>query len=83
MMDDSSTLPAPIAAGGNRVSSTVPRLADIPEEEIWLAEAKECPHPARLAARRAAFHAHAGDHDAGRAAPGRPQGGACLGALHA
>jgi integrase/recombinase XerD len=39
MMDDSSTLPVPIAAGSNRVS-TVARLAAIPEEDIWLAKQK-------------------------------------------
>src|SRR6201987_2422473 len=37
MMDDSSTLPVPVASG--RVS-TVAELADIPEEEIWLSKQK-------------------------------------------
>jgi integrase/recombinase XerD len=37
MMDDSSTLPVPVAPG--RVS-TVAALADIPEEEIWLSKQK-------------------------------------------
>jgi integrase/recombinase XerD len=39
MTDDSSTLPVPIGAGGNRVS-TLDQLADIPEEEIWLQKQK-------------------------------------------
>ena len=34
MMDDSSTLPVPIAIGANRVS-TLDQLAAILEEEIW------------------------------------------------
>lgn len=38
MMDDASTLPAPIA-GAHRVS-TVAQLADIPEEDIWLSKQK-------------------------------------------
>ena len=38
-MDDSSTLPVTIDASGNRVS-TLDQLADIPEEEIWLAKQK-------------------------------------------
>lgn len=37
MIEDSSTLPAPIASG--RVS-TIAQLADIPEEEIWLSKQK-------------------------------------------
>ena len=39
MMDDSSTLPAPIDNGSGRVS-TLDQLADIPEEEIWLQKQK-------------------------------------------
>jgi hypothetical protein len=39
MINDSSTLPVPIVAGGNRVS-TVAQLALIPEEDIWLAKQK-------------------------------------------
>jgi integrase/recombinase XerD len=41
MMDDTSTVPVPIAVdtGGIRVS-TVAQLADIPEEDIWLAKQK-------------------------------------------
>jgi integrase/recombinase XerD len=39
MMGDGGTLPALIDAGGNRVS-TVAQLAEIPEEEIWLAKQK-------------------------------------------
>ena len=82
MMDDSSTLPAPIDAGARRVS-TLDQLADIPEEEIWSAKAEERADPAGLPARRSALHAHAGDHDAGRAAPSRPQGRDRLGAVYA
>jgi site-specific recombinase XerD len=37
MIEDSSTLPAPVAPG--RVS-TIAQLADIPEEEIWLSKQK-------------------------------------------
>jgi hypothetical protein len=37
MIEESSTLPRPINAGGNRLS-TVAQLADIPEEQIWLAK---------------------------------------------
>jgi gamma-glutamyl phosphate reductase len=36
MIDDSSTLPMTIAAGGRGRVSTVAQLADIPEEEIGL-----------------------------------------------
>jgi hypothetical protein len=32
MMDDSSTLPAPIATGPDRLPSPLERLAEIPEE---------------------------------------------------
>jgi hypothetical protein len=78
MMDDSSTLPTPLDTGRRQVS-TLDRLAAIPEEEIWLQKHKGRAHPTRLPARRAALHAHARDHDAGRAAPGRPQGGHRLG----
>ena len=63
--------------------STIAQLAAIPEEEIWLPKQKSAAHPPRLPARRAALHAHARDHDAGGIAPGRPQGGDRLGALHA
>ena len=38
MMDDSGTLPVPIGAGGNRALSTLDQLAEIPEEDIWLAK---------------------------------------------
>ena len=40
MMDDSGTLPVPIGAGGNRALSTLDQLAEIPEEDIWLAKQK-------------------------------------------
>jgi hypothetical protein len=40
MMDDSGTLPVPIGAGGNRALSTLDQLAEIPEEDIWLARQK-------------------------------------------
>jgi integrase/recombinase XerD len=40
MDDDSSTLPVPIGAGGNRALSPLDRLAAIPEEEIWLSKQK-------------------------------------------
>jgi hypothetical protein len=49
-------LPAPIDSAS--AVSTVASLADIPEEEIWLAKQKNT-HPARLQAGRAAFYAHA------------------------
>ena len=39
MIDDSSTLPAPIDTGRGRVS-TLDQLAEIPEEEIWLSKQK-------------------------------------------
>jgi hypothetical protein len=38
MMDDISTLPVPI--GGSNRMSVVAQLADIPEEQIWLAKQK-------------------------------------------
>jgi len=37
--DDSSAMPVPIDTGRGRVS-TLDRLADIPEEEIWLQKQK-------------------------------------------
>jgi len=37
---DSGTLPVPIGAGGNRALSTLDQLAEIPEEDIWLAKQK-------------------------------------------
>ena len=40
MMDNSGTLPVPIGAGGNRALSTLDQLAEIPEEDIWLAKQK-------------------------------------------
>ena len=40
MMDDSGTLLVPIGAGGNRALSTLDQLAEIPEEDIWLAKQK-------------------------------------------
>ena len=40
MIDDTSTLPVPIGAGGNRALSTLDQLAEIPEEDIWLAKQK-------------------------------------------
>jgi hypothetical protein len=39
MIDDSSTLPAPIGTGTGRVS-TLDHLVSIPEEEIWLQKQK-------------------------------------------
>ena len=39
-MDDSGNLPVPIGAGGNRALSTLDQLAEIPEEDIWLAKQK-------------------------------------------
>jgi integrase/recombinase XerD len=39
MIDDSSTLPAPIGTGSSRVS-TLDQLAEIREEEIWLSKQK-------------------------------------------
>src|SRR5262245_8545177 len=39
MIDDSSTLPAPIDTGRGRVSA-IEQLADIPEETIWLQKQK-------------------------------------------
>jgi hypothetical protein len=59
MIDDSSTLPVPIVAGGNRVS-TLARPALIPEEDIWLAKQKSA--RTSRAYRRAALHEDAGDH---------------------
>src|SRR5271169_2684171 len=47
------------------------------------AEAEERAHSPRLPARRAALHAHLVDRDTRGVAPGRPQGGDRLGALHA
>src|SRR5882724_4306423 len=107
-MIDDSPLPVPIVTGAGRVS-TLDRLAEIPEEEIWLQKQKsprarpayrqdvghfmrtlaittpeELPHIRPVGrAGCGAFHADAGDHDAGGIAPGRPQGGDHLGALHA
>jgi integrase/recombinase XerD len=40
MIDDTSTLPVPIAAAGVFRVSTVAQLAEIPEEDIWLAKQK-------------------------------------------
>jgi hypothetical protein len=40
MIDDTSTLPVPIGAGGNRALSPLAQLAAIPEEDIWLAKQK-------------------------------------------
>jgi integrase family protein with SAM-like domain len=40
MIDDTSTLPVPIAAAGVVRVSTVAQLAEIPEEDIWLAKQK-------------------------------------------
>jgi len=57
-------------------------LASIPEEEIWLQKQKSA-RTRRAYPRRAALHAHAGDHRAGGTAPGGPQGGDRLGALYA
>jgi hypothetical protein len=39
VIDDSSTLPAPIGTGTGRVS-ILDQLASIPEEEIWLQKQK-------------------------------------------
>ena len=39
MIDDSSTMPAPIDTGRGRIS-TLDQLAAIPEEEIWLQKQK-------------------------------------------
>jgi len=60
MIDDSGAF-GPIDTGSGRVS-TLDQLAEIPEEEIWLQKLEERAHPPRLPARRAALHAHAGDH---------------------
>ena len=38
MIDHTSTLPAPIGAGGNWALSPLAQLAAIPEEDIWLAK---------------------------------------------
>ena len=38
MIDDTSTLPVPIGAGGNRALSPLAQLVAIPEEDIWLAK---------------------------------------------
>ena len=79
MTNTITTLPAPIDTGHSRVS-TVAELADIPEEEIWLSKAKE--RRTRRAYRLDVQHFMRSlvDHDAGRTAPGRPQGGDRLGA---
>jgi hypothetical protein len=59
MIDDGSTLSAPIGTGTGRVS-TLDQLASIREEEIRSSKQKSA-HP-RLPARRPALHAHLVDH---------------------
>jgi hypothetical protein len=78
---DDTSLPVPTAGRGQ--VSTLDQLADIPEEQIWLQKPKEREDPARLPARRTALHEDARYHDAGGAAPGRPQGSDRLGTRHA
>jgi hypothetical protein len=49
MMTDDTTLPVPLVTGGSRASA-LDRLADIPEEEIWLQKQIEPAHSACLSA---------------------------------
>ena len=62
MMDDTSTLPIPIDTGHRRVS-TLERLAEIPEEEIWLrsrrARAPGAPTGSTCSTSCARWHHHA------------------------
>jgi hypothetical protein len=51
MIDDGSTLPAPICTGTSRVL-TLDQLASIPEEEIWSSNQKSAPSGAALQAWR-------------------------------
>ena len=77
MMDDTTNLPIPIDPGHRRVS-TLERLADIPEEQIWLRKQKSA--RARRAYRLDVQH-FMRTLAISRTAPGRPQGGDRLGAL--
>ena len=80
MIEDSSTLPVPVAS--DRVSR-IAQLADIPEEGILAVKAEECAHAARLSARRPTLYVHLVDQLARGVAPGRPPCGDQLGALYA
>jgi hypothetical protein len=82
MMDDDTSLLVPITTGRSHVS-TLDQLADIPEETIWLQKQKSARTRRAYRLDVQHFMAHARDHNAGGAAPGRPQSGHRLGALHA
>ena len=70
-------------AAGQRRVSTVAQLADIPEEEIWLPSRRARARGAPTGSTCSTSCATLGIATLGRAAPGRPQGGDRLGALHA
>jgi hypothetical protein len=54
-MTDTAALPAPLPCGPAKPSTAVERLADIPEEEIWLAKPKSA-RTRRALCRQALIH---------------------------
>jgi hypothetical protein len=82
-MIDDRTVPVPISADAGGWVSTIARLAEISEEEIWLQKRKSARTRRGLPARRPALHAHARYRHGRGTAAGRPQGGDRLGAHHA
>ena len=81
MIDDSG-LPTPIDTGHRRLS-TLDQLADIPEEEIWLQKQKSARTRRAYRLDVQHFMRTLAITTPDGTAPGRPQGGDRLGALHA